>query len=322
LRKQGPRDFGQSGNLCIAAGNGEQLDNYQFIFFREQKIKKIMIDEFCRKLVEKREKLGLTIENIVDRTKLHPTAIKDMETGNFANINKAYLKGFIKIYASFLGVELGTILEEINAVKPAEKEPRKNIRFKVQTPAIVTPKINNEINKPQLSPQHNSLPLFLVKFIMVAGLSFLLLWFLISLGKTISSKISKRKALLPAASVQPASKNKKPAKNVTKPAVTSKEASGISRVPFAQKIQEISVAVTAKRNCFLRVKVDGSVLFEGVLKKSNVETWNAGKEIEFKMSDGSAVYIEVNGTPLPALTSMRKPIKSLVINSSGVVVEK
>jgi hypothetical protein len=44
--------------------------------------------------------------------------------------------------------------------------------------------------------------------------------------------------------------------------------------------------------------------------------------MELKISDGSAVYIEVNGKAIPELTSRRRPIKTLTITHSGISVEK
>ncbi|RKY46155.1 MAG: hypothetical protein DRP81_01490 [Candidatus Omnitrophota bacterium] len=64
-----------------------------------------MKDELAAQLREERSKLGLTIEEVVEETKLHPSVIKDLEAGNWDKINPTYLKGFLKIYCSFLGVK-------------------------------------------------------------------------------------------------------------------------------------------------------------------------------------------------------------------------
>jgi hypothetical protein len=109
-----------------------------------------------------------------------------------------------------------------------------------------------------------------------------------------------------------------------KPAVKLvKSAKPAAKIPVTQnRSKEVTASLTAKRDCFVRVKVDGKVLFEGVLKKGASENWKGRKEIEFKISDGSSVYLEVNGKALPSLTSAHKPIKSLKITSSGVTVSK
>jgi len=60
-----------------------------------------MIKELCEKLKQKRRDLGYSIEYVVERTKLHPSMIRDIEEGNLINENPVYVKGFIKIYAAF-----------------------------------------------------------------------------------------------------------------------------------------------------------------------------------------------------------------------------
>ena len=86
--------------------------------------------------------------------------------------------------------------------------------------------------------------------------------------------------------------------------------------------EEMVATLTAKKNCFLKVIVDGKLLFKGLFKKGAIETWRGDKEIELKIRDGSAIALEVNGKPIPTLTSLRKPIKSLKITPSGIVVDK
>ncbi|MFA6282382.1 MAG: DUF4115 domain-containing protein, partial [Candidatus Omnitrophota bacterium] len=107
---------------------------------------------------------------------------------------------------------------------------------------------------------------------------------------------------------------KKPVARQVKPA---------AKIPIKQdKLKDVIASLSIKKECYVRVKVDGKVMFEGVLKKGVSETWKGRKEIEFKISDGSSVYLEVNGKALPSLTSAHKSIKSLKITSSGVAVSK
>jgi len=68
--------------------------------------------------------------------------------------------------------------------------------------------------------------------------------------------------------------------------------------------------------------VDGKLLFDGQLAEGAIETWRGDKEIEMKIRDGSAIALEVNGKDIPTLTSLRKPIKSLKITPSGIVIDK
>lgn len=246
-----------------------------------------MIQELCAKLKAKREELGYSIEEAVEKTKLHPSVIRDIESGNLSNINPTYIRGFIKIYAAFLGVAIGDALEGIpSAVVKTKKEPKitKEPRTR-RRPSLPFKKFPfKEIKKPLV--------------FLIAGIIAFLILFMIA--KAIFKGRRHKEVAEP-----PKIEEKAPTpKTVTKPAA------------------ELIASITAKRDCFLRVKSDGEILFEGILKKGVSESWNAKKELEFKISDGSAVYVEVNGKALPSLTTMRKPIKSLKITPSGISVEK
>ncbi|MCP4653003.1 MAG: DUF4115 domain-containing protein [Candidatus Omnitrophica bacterium] len=247
-----------------------------------------MIQEVCVKLKEKRKSLGLRTENIVDKTKLHPSVIRDIEAGDFSNICPAYLKGFIKIYAGFLGIDLGNALEELSA--PKKTPPEKKLRLK--GPVI---------------------PSYSKKVIIYVVVGLIVLRIFIGMvgcvGKIFTSK------------PKPVSSAQKKSVQSSIPTQKSKpQAKALLVSDFDSG--EIVVSLTVKRDCFLRANVDGRLLFQGVLRKGVIETWRGTEEIEFKIGDGSAVMVEVNGKPIPPLTSMRRAIKSLKITPKGISVEK
>jgi transcriptional regulator with XRE-family HTH domain len=223
------------------------------------------IIELCAKLKEKRKKLKYTLEEVVEKTKLHPSVIKDIEEANLENINPTYLKGFIKIYASFLGVEVGDILEDISSPEskelPAEEKKEKINFFEFKRYIVF----------------------FLILVILVISGYFSFRFF--------KNFILKRKI----------------------PSQT---------LPTLTKDSTLLISIFAKRTCFLKVKVDGNLLFEGVLEKGMQESWQGSKEIELSVSDGSAILLEVNGKKLPPLTSLKKPIRSIKITPLGISVKK
>ncbi|MDD3296418.1 MAG: DUF4115 domain-containing protein [Candidatus Omnitrophica bacterium] len=249
-----------------------------------------MIQEVCRKLKEKRRELGYSLEYTVEKTKLHPSMIKDIEDCNLSKINTTYLKGFIKIYAAFLGVGLGSSLEEIApADKLSGKKPFRKER-KVSSGGV-SKKVTGVLKS--ISPQVR-------KNILLILAVFFLLWIVFNIGKFIVSKVS----------------------GIFKPhPSTVEEKSPPQDIPIASS-NDLTLSLTAKKKCFAKVTVDGKIFFEGILDKGAVESWKGSKKIELKVSDGSAIYAEVNGKAIPALTSMRKPIKSLKITPSGITVDK
>jgi len=254
-----------------------------------------MIKEVCNRLKEKRREQGYSLEYTVEKTKLHPSVIKDIEDCNLDKVSPTYLKGFMKIYASFLGVDLGTSLEELDSLSSLADKPRK-VR-KVPTTNIFD----------RLGRIPKKLPSRVKKNIIIAVLGLFCLWVLFSGVKFVGGRIWRL------------FREKPQGQEASTPA----KEEPVAQVPERPTaVKGLTVSLTTKKKCFIKVKVDQNVLFEGILDKGAVETWKGNKEIEFKISDGSAVYLEVNGKSLPPLASLRKPIKSLKITPSGISVDK
>ncbi|MFH1519883.1 MAG: RodZ domain-containing protein [Candidatus Omnitrophota bacterium] len=247
-----------------------------------------MIKEICNKLRDKRKELGYSIEYVVEKTKLYPSMIRDIEEGNLTTLNPTYLKGFVKIYAAFLKVDAGGALNDLGRLEPLGKDKLKLKKIRGNN---ILEGIGRMIK--QIPPE--------VKrkiFLILAGI--ILLWGFLALGSFLIRKVS----LIFTASPKAAGKPEE------------------ELAPTTPLTEELVATLIVKKNCFLKVRVDGEILFEGVLKKGARETWQGEKEIALMIRDGSAIALEVNGRAIPTLSSLRKPIKSLKITPSGIVVDK
>lgn len=247
-----------------------------------------MIKELAARLKTKREKLGIDLEEAVEKTKLHPLMIKALEAGRWEEISPAYLKGFLKIYCSFLGESFDE--SEFSPLKVAKKE---DVSLEESQKAVVK------------------------KYFDIKNLFFLLeskLFFVLLVGSLF---------LFGTFFLVKKVKNKPPIEEValTGSGLEKKGPLSPKKVSLVDK-DSLYVSLIARKDCFVTVKVEGKIVFEGVLKRGVVENWKANKEIEFNLSDGSAVEIEVNGKFLPHLTKARRPIKSLKITPAGISVEK
>lgn len=99
---------------------------------------------------------------------------------------------------------------------------------------------------------------------------------------------------------------------VEKPAVVAEK-------PVIKKTPQIQIAFRAKKDCYVRLKKDGVVVFDGIIPRGTIETWSAQKEIEASINDSSAVEIEANGELL-SLGKTRRAIKSLKITPNSVTI--
>ena len=60
-----------------------------------------------------RTKKGLTIEKAYKKTRIHPGILRALEEGRVENLlNKIYIKGFLKKYSEFLGLDKDFIVRE------------------------------------------------------------------------------------------------------------------------------------------------------------------------------------------------------------------
>jgi len=319
-----------------------------------------MLEEFCKQLKEKREESGYSIEDVVEKTKLYPVAIRDIEDGNLENISPIYLKGFIKIYASFLGIDATQALKDVSSVKPKPKPSffKKLKNDNLPKKDTVAPPVSEKknaigesvvIEKP-VAPQKNQADFPAVetkKLTVLLILAVILMIGAVSFSRfIIKAKDSRRRKQIvaeQAAGDEPGALKKVTAKEAKKNArdkikkplpkngALKRHKKEIKNEVMSPRINlgkdfsqtaEMTVSLTAKKNCFIKVKSDGKLLFEGILKKGVVESWRGQKVIDLKTSDGSALYIELNGRPLPVLTAMHKPIKSLKITPAGISVDK
>jgi len=63
-----------------------------------------------------REKLGLSIQDVVDRTKLRSDHVRALEEGNYdVFAAPVYARGFVRSYASLLKLNMPVLLEQLEA---------------------------------------------------------------------------------------------------------------------------------------------------------------------------------------------------------------
>lgn len=277
-----------------------------------------MIKDLCFKLAKKRKDDNISLEQVVEKTKLCPSVIRSIEEGNLGRISSTYLKGFIKIYAACLNVDIEQqVWEELasfsstrsgrdTAKELNQRVSRQGKEESVEKNTEFVPKKEATVVRKNLCPR---LSLFGRRNIILFLLTFLFIFITFNVIKFIVVQV--------AAGIRAISVDGAPA------VMEEKDSTSAAVFPVVDVYdREIEAVLQIERDCFVRVIVDDKLLFEGILNKGVVETWQGSKEIEFKISDGSAVRLEVNGKSYPPLTSMRKPIKSLKITHKGIEVEK
>ena len=239
-----------------------------------------------------REKKGLSLEEAASQTRIHHNVLKNLEDDNFHLLpSPAYVKGFLKRYGEYLGLQSGPLIEEYLSTHPQEPE---------QILVLKGKKI------PQLR---------LDKFIVLGTLSAVLIIILISGFFAIRGVLSRKSARSIKDAEQAASSAKaKPVKvkKVLPPAVKSgKKVSGPLRLE-----------VFAEKDGWLEVRCNGKLLFQGVLSQGDREVWQGEDKIRLRIGNAGAFRLNLNGNSLGKLGKEGEVLKEVILTKENIKVNR
>lgn len=243
---------------------------------------------------------GFTLEEVNKKTKIHLNILKCIEEDNLINVNPVYIKGFIKIYSKFLGADPNDFLEGVKETKPAAQVKPKNEN---KHDSFLK---NASLKLRSFKPHINLKP------VLAACGAVIALVLLFNIGKAIITKIRSlpKKAKVSAVSAPAkAVKKQEPAnlKNAKPPAA-------------APVVSVIRLAIRAKENCYISLKADGKVQFQGILKKGRFENWQAKDKFELSLGNAGAVDLEINGKLITNLGKRGRALKDILITKEGLSV--
>lgn len=247
-------------------------------------------------LKETREAKGLTLEIVHEATKIPLDALKAIEQGySVRSLTPFYLRGFIKIYAEFLGLDPQEMLKAygLNVPKAAGGASLKESRTVKQSFAAEQ---CQEFLAAMWTAKNR-------KFLLRLLSAIIGLFVLVKCIGCVSGhfKREKSRALVPSA--QPVSATVETAKG-----------------DFTGR--KVSLAVRAIKNSWIQVRVDGKVVFEMTMKKGTMESWTGKEQIEISGKNIATMDMEVNGKHIGALGSSERGAKTVIITKGGLTVKK
>lgn len=81
-------------------------------------------DNVGLRLKKVREEHGISLEDAYSTTKIHPKILKAIEENRLSDIpSSLYIKGFLRTYADFLGVDSVKVLEDFSRMCPEQLKP-------------------------------------------------------------------------------------------------------------------------------------------------------------------------------------------------------
>jgi cytoskeletal protein RodZ len=236
---------------------------------------------------------GLSLEEAQKKTKVHLSILKAIEEDSLVNLNPVYIKGFLKIYCKFLGVDPKDYITDYKEPQVvvkyvSDKEDRAGSFFGADS-----------IKSIFFNTVYAKIKIFSIAILIIALFSIGVFY----LGKFIFS----RRASLP-------KKEKLSAIMLEKKVNPPK----LQKQPAAVTI--IRLGIRAKENCWIQLKADGRTVFENILKKGRFESWQAKEKIELSLGNARAVELEVNGKIIPVLGRRGQSLKNISITKEGLSV--
>jgi cytoskeletal protein RodZ len=278
---------------------------------------------------------GLSLEDAHKKTKIKLNILQALEGEGLTDVNPIYLKGFLKIYCNFLGVDSNDFVSDYKepvAVAQVLKKPEEQ--------KIKTPDKPVQLSRPQkikLGSGGFKIEKFVVPVLAVLGIVILI--FVVSkiiswrrnlainrqiAAATTTKSEPKKQTVSKKIKVGQSSKQQVSKVSSSKEAAATKTDKIQSSLPVAIKDNSgrISLGIRTKENCWISLRLDGKLIFQRVLEKGRFESWDAKDKIELSLGNGNAVELQVNGQIFSNLGRKNQALKNIVITKEGLSVGK
>jgi cytoskeleton protein RodZ len=254
-------------------------------------------ESFGSRLKNVRLEKGISLEDAHKHTKIPQDVLTAIEDDDHINLNPVYLKGFLKIYCGFLGVDLPEIKDD--------KKQSQTKQIEEKSPE----------GKPQFCAQDISrklLPALVPILIVVAAVGLVFVTW-----RFVASRLSAIKNVKHAQVVRV-----KKEKIARQAAAQVRQKTAVSETRLVQE-ESLRLGVRALEDCWLQVKADNKVVFQNILKKGRFESWEADDRMDLVLGSAGGVQLEINGKILPSLGKRGQVLKNIVITKKdGLQVGK
>jgi len=226
------------------------------------------------KLKKIRLEKGLTLEQVSKKTKIHAHMLESLEEGRIVNKAPVYVRGFLKIYCEFLGVDP----QEFISGYPGNPETKESVINTYQKkPILPSPSVRLSMFKPDFKN---------IRTAAVAVLAIVLVLLAVRWIKT----AGKGRLSAPV-----------------------KQNAAASAVKKQADLKSLRLSIRARENCWIKAKVDGKTNFVDVLEKGRSETWQANDKIELSLGNAGGIELELNGEVISPLGRKGQVIRQIVI---------
>lgn len=260
-----------------------------------------------------RQEHGISIEEVSMHTRIKAAFILALEEGRAEDLPEAiFVQGFVRRYAEGLGLDGVNLADKFSPLLP---------------PIEVN---NDDLNLEKKSSLY--VPLAVPYILLLVAASFGLFYILSpkqsreSTAQKQSVSATTQAQATPNAKISPVNSTQVSPKSTAIPTSTISPTPTISATPTTSVTPKVSptstvlgstveMGIELQDESWMRVKVDGKTVFEGIMKKGEKQSWNAQKEISIRSGNAGAVLVSVNKQP-PTVMGGIGSVKEIKYSSS------
>lgn len=251
---------------------------------------------------EAREKIGISVEEANERSRIHLNVINDIESGVFGRLNKLYVKSFLKKYAIFLNLDAGNILKKFDELSGELPKAEFNPDIKMKEEPI------------ERGPSF-AMPEKTIQMVLVGLFSVVLLVLIFVLAGRLKSKFVEARQRRAATVTE--------AKATTAPVVKKEKAPAAStregRTTQAAKKPTVELTLEARGEAWVKVTEGNKTLFVGVLRKGDKKSFESDKAIAIWTGRAEMLDFIVNRKKLGKIAD--GVIKNIKISKEGITID-
>ncbi len=222
-----------------------------------------------------REQKGLSMLDAEKATKIRVKLLAALEEGTYASLPpRLYVKGMVRTYAEYLGLEVASALNRLEA----ELGPETGYRIQP---------INKPLRRPTVITAR-----FFVSLIVLISASVLFYYFYREYSQFVNSGGYRSLTASPAAATRAAAV-----------APTSTPLPTSTPEPTATPWQGITLETRMTDRSWLRVIVDDKTVYEGILAAGETRTWTGKDKVVVRAGNAGGVDIVFNGKKLGLMGS-------------------
>ena len=257
-------------------------------------------------LRETREQKKLSLEDVEQGTNIRKLYIKSIEDGDYDKLpGEVFLKGFIKTYGKFLGLNSLELIEQYKKEKNAstsekEVEPTNQVQEQPVSPAQ-PPKVEEKITEKTAEPtKEKNIPkidsfasnqayLQPTKSNSKKNIFLVIIILIVIIGGAVFFLSS-----------QDTSDTKAPVHTTQQESTQQPEQQAQQPAP-APVVSGAEVTAVFNEDCWTEVKVDGNVVLSETVKKGSNLNWKGNNQIDITVGNAGAIDITFNNQPVGKL---------------------